>query len=87
MVRVGASDGRAVSYDYDAHGRLVGSRGGDDGGRRYGWDEDSGLLARVADADGVVEVDNTYDARGRVATQRSPFGRVSRYSYLPGRVT
>ena len=87
VVRVGASDGRAVSYDYDAHGRLVGSRGGDDGGRRYGWDEDSGLLARVADADGVVEVDNTYDARGRVATQRSPFGRVSRYSYLPGRVT
>ncbi len=54
VVRVGASDGRAVSYDYDAHGRLIGSRGGDDGGRRYGWDEDSGLLARVADADGVV---------------------------------
>ena len=36
VVRVGASDGRAVSYDYDAHGRLVGSRGGDDGGRPGG---------------------------------------------------
>ncbi|WP_314719894.1 DUF6531 domain-containing protein [uncultured Actinomyces sp.] len=87
LARVESCDGRAVTYDYDAVGRLVGARGGGDGERRYGWDEEAGLLARVTDADGVTEVDNTYDSRGRVATQRSPFGRVSRYTYLPGRVT
>ena len=39
------------------------------------------------DADGVVEADNVYDGAGRVLTQRSADGRVTRYSYLPGLVT
>ena len=34
-------------------------------------------MRRVVDADGVVEVDNTYNQAGQVLTQRSPFGRVS----------
>ena len=41
----------------------------------------------MIDADGVVEVRNTYDDKGRVVTQISPFGRVTRFAYLPGRVT
>ena len=87
IAAVRADDGRAVRYDYDDLGRLVRARGADRGERRYGWDEDSGLLARITDADGVVEVDNTYDEHGRVASQRSPFGRVSRYAYMPGLIT
>ncbi|WP_439691435.1 hypothetical protein ACRQ4B_10725 [Curtobacterium sp. SP.BCo] len=38
-------------------------------------------------ATGVVECKNTYDERGRVVEQRTPFGRRIRFSYLPGRVT
>ena len=87
IAAVRTDDGRAVRYDYDGAGRLVRARGADRGERRYGWDEDSGLLARITDADGVVEVDNTYDEHGRVASQRSPFGRVSRYAYMPGLIT
>lgn len=84
---VEASDGRVVAYTYDPLGRLVAVHGGPRGERRYDWDDAAGLLCRVTDADGIVEVDNTYDVRGRVSTQRSVFGRVSRYAYLPGRVT
>ena len=61
--------------------------GGDWGGGGYEWDEDSGRLGRVVDADGVVEADNVYDGAGRVLAQRSADGRVTRYSYLPGLVT
>ena len=35
----------------------------------------------MTDADGVVEVMNTYDADGRVVTQRTPFGRLVTFSY------
>ncbi len=86
IVRATASDGRRVEYGYDDLGRLT-SAGGPNGERRYVWGEASGLIEQVIDGDGVVEVHNGYDERGRVAWQRSPFGRVSRYSYLPGGVT
>ena len=72
---VEASDGRVVAYTYDPLGRLVAVHGGPRGERRYDWDDAAGLLCRVTDADGIVEVDNTYDVRGRVSTQRSVFGR------------
>ncbi len=84
IVAVRASDGRTVSFDYD-DGRLVAATG-PLGTRRYGWDE-AGLIASVTDADGVVEAANTYDEHGRVVRQRSPFGRITRFAYLPGRVT
>ncbi|PPI48668.1 type IV secretion protein Rhs [Rathayibacter toxicus] len=84
IVVVTASDGRRMEYEYE-HDRLVAATG-PLGSRRYGWNED-GLLASVTDVGGVVEVANTYDARRRVVTQRSPFGRVTRYAYLPGRTT
>ena len=80
-----ASDGRRVVYSYDEAGRLVGADR-PVGARAYRWDG-AGLLAEVVDADGVVEVSNTFDATGRVTGQRSPLGRVTRYAYLAGSVT
>lgn len=80
-----ASDGRRVEYHYDEGRRLV--RATDSvGSRRYRWNAD-GLIDRVTAATGVVECENTYDDRGRVVEQRTPFGRRVRFSYLPGRVT
>ncbi|WP_153038791.1 DUF6531 domain-containing protein, partial [Rathayibacter tanaceti] len=79
-----ASDGRRVEYEYDA-GRLV-AAAGPGGTRRYGWNA-QGLIESVTDAGGVVEVRNRYDAKRRVVSQTSPFGRTTRYAYLPGRAT
>ncbi|QWW19446.1 RHS repeat protein [Schaalia sp. 19OD2882] len=79
--------GRRVVYSYDEGGRLVEVRGGDGGARRYDWDDAGSVIWRIVDADGVVEVENTYDEAGRVCTQRSPAGRLSRYTYIPGGVT
>ncbi len=80
-----SSDGRRTTYTYDDTGHLVAATG-PLGTRTYQWN-DAGLLHAVLDADGVVEVDNTYDQHRRVLAQRSPFGRTTRYAYLPGRVT
>ncbi|PPF62151.1 type IV secretion protein Rhs [Rathayibacter tritici] len=79
-----ASDGRRVEYVYDA-GRLI-AAAGPGGTRRYGWNAD-GLIESVTDAGGVVEVRNRYDAKRRVLAQTSPFGRTTRYAYLPGRAS
>ncbi len=89
VVAVRASDGREVRYSYDEGGRLVGATG-PLGTRSYRWEDPASgaaLVTAVVDADGVVEVENTYDQHRRVLRQRSPFGRVTRYAYLPGRVT
>ncbi|WP_375433076.1 DUF6531 domain-containing protein [uncultured Friedmanniella sp.] len=85
LVAAAASDGRSVSYRYDEAGRLIAATG-PAGTRSYGWDP-AGLVVSVTDADGVVEVENVYDGQRRVVSQRSPFGRVTRFAYLPGRVT
>ena len=82
-----ARDGRRADFSYDSSGRLVGVTRSGGGARRYEWGEESGRIERVMDADGVVEADNAYDEAGRVVRQRSAFGRVSHYSYLPGGVT
>ncbi|KZX20517.1 DUF6531 domain-containing protein [Rathayibacter tanaceti] len=79
-----ASDGRRVEYRYDDD-RLV-SVSHPEGSRLYSWNG-AGLIESVTAASGVVEVVNEYDARRRVRTQRSPFGRVTRYAYLAGRAT
>ncbi len=84
IVAVEADDGRRVEFRYEA-GRLV-EVAGPLGSRRYEWGKD-GRIAAVIDADGVVEARNTYDDKGRVSTQVSQFGRVTRFGYLPGRVT
>ena len=79
------SDGRRVEYFYDDDGCLCEVKSGL-GSRTYVYNV-SGLLERVVSAAGVVEVENTYDVSGRVVSQVSQYGRVSRYTYLPGRVT
>ncbi|MDO5083338.1 MAG: polymorphic toxin-type HINT domain-containing protein [Arachnia propionica] len=85
VVAVVASDGRAVDYHYDDAGRLVevdapGRR------RRYRWD-DASRIVEVIDADGVVEVVNTFDEHGRVVAQLSPHGRRTRFAYFAGGIT
>ncbi len=80
------SDGRTASYRYDEHGCLVEVLRGGGASRRYDVDERARIVA-VVDADGVVEVRNEYDDDGRVVQQLSPFGRRTRFAYLPGRVT
>ena len=85
VVAASADDGREVRYAYDERGRLVAATTAQ-GTRQYRWD-DADLVVAVVDADGVVEAENTYDEHGRVTSQRSPFGRVTRFVYLPGGVT
>ena len=85
VVALVSSDGRRVDYRYDADGNLI-EAVSDAGPRRYEVD-DVGRIVRVIDADGVVEVDNTFDDEGRVIEQLSRFGRRTKFSYLPGRVT
>lgn len=85
ITAVGCSDGRHVSYGYDSASNLV-EVDGSAGTRRYKVDDD-GRVASVTDADGVVEVVNSYDDGGRVLEQLSPFGRRTLFGYLPGRVT
>lgn len=85
VVAATTGDGQAVAYRYDDQQRLI-AADGESGERTYRWGE-SGLIEAVVDADGVVEVENTYDEQGRVTRQRSPHGRISRYTYLPGNVT
>ena len=80
------SDGRRADYRYDDAANLVEVRRTDTT-RRYELDDDAGRIASVIDADGVVEVANVYDDEGRVVEQRSPFGRTTRFAYLPGSVT
>lgn len=88
IVGMRCSDGRAVRYRYDDAANLIDVEVGvgAQGRRRYELD-DRGRVVTVVDADGVVEVRNSYDDEGRVVAQRSPHGRRSRFRYLPGRVT
>jgi RHS repeat-associated protein len=74
-----AYDGRVLEYGY-ADGVLITA-----GDRRYRIDD--ARIVEVSDADGVVEARNTYDEGGRVRTQTSRFGHLTRFAYLPGRVT
>lgn len=85
IVALVSSDGRRVDYRYDEQRSLV-EAAAESGARRYDVDE-VGRIVRVIDADGVVEVDNTYDEDGRVREQLSRFGRRALFHYLPGRVT
>lgn len=86
IVAAETSDGRTATYDYDEHGHLVAVTTSA-GTRRYTWDVEQHLIVTVADADGVVEADNLYDAQRRVQTQLTQHGRTVRFTYLPGRVT
>ena len=80
-----ASDGRCVAFNYNSAGQLT-AASVDGVSRSYEWNNE-GLIVRVIDPDGVIEVDNSYNDQGQVIAQRSPSGRTSHYSYLPGGVT
>jgi YD repeat-containing protein len=84
IVALECSDGRRVAYRYDASHDLVAV---DAAGatRRYDVD-DAGRIVSIVDADGVMELENSYDDDGRVLEQRSPYGRRTQIGYLPGRV-
>lgn len=85
VIALACSDGRRATYAYDDAGNLVEAVGA--GGRRsYELDENARVVS-VTDADGVVELVNTYDDDGRVTEQLSPFGRRTQIFYLPGGVT
>jgi RHS repeat-associated protein len=86
--RVGAvrsSDGRRIAYSYDGAGDLV-AVDGPTGSRSFELGDD-GLIVAAWDPDGVLRFRNTYDDQGRVTTQESSFGRVTRFAYLRPGVT
>ena len=80
VVTLACSDGRGATYSYDAAGNLVEAQGAT-GTRTYELDDETGRVVSVIDADGVVELVNTYDDDGRVTEQLSPFGRRTRIMY------
>ena len=82
---VQSNDGSRVEYIYDEVGKLTGARTAA-GTRHYDYNEQD-LISAVTAADGTVEVENFYDALGRVRSQRYPHGVVRKYSYLSGGVT
>ncbi|MBD4652309.1 RHS repeat protein, partial [Xanthomonas citri pv. citri] len=85
LAKAVASDGRSVSYAYDSQGRLVEVTTRPDGVHHYQWD--GWLLSQVIDASGVAQCVNTFDALGRIRTQRDATGHLTRFTYLPGGVT
>ena len=48
---------------------------------------DAGLIREVINANGIVEVTNTYDELGRVVHQLTEYGREVSYTYTPSLVT
>ncbi|MGH3767927.1 MAG: DUF6531 domain-containing protein [Pseudonocardiaceae bacterium] len=85
LAAVRSSCGRHATYRYDERGDLAGVQR-PLGAVDYTVDE-AGRILEVIDADGVRACVNTYDDEGRVLTQRSPFGRLTRFHYEPGGVT
>ncbi|MCK9875497.1 DUF6531 domain-containing protein [Frankia sp. Ag45/Mut15] len=82
VVGVRTSDGRSVHYRYDDAANLIEASGGPGGPRTYR--AQAGLLLGIVDADGVELVQTHYDEAGRVISQRSPEGRLTRFSYSGG---
>lgn len=80
LVSVEASDGREVSYGYDANGFL-------DEVVRPGavtWaieNDTSGQVTRIEDPTGRTKVDNVYDEWGRVTSQVSHTGAETTFAY------
>jgi YD repeat-containing protein len=79
IARVVSSCDRTVGYRYDEQGDLVEVVSARQP-RRYDLDAD-GRIVVVWDADGVRLCLTTYDRRGRVRRQESPFGRTTTFSY------
>lgn len=72
--------GRAVSYAYDASGRLTRVTNPEGGLTEYAYDA-SHRMVSVKDARGNTKVTNEYDANGRVAKQTYADGATNLFAY------
>ncbi len=68
------SPARTVRYGYDGNGRLSSATDREDETTAFAYDGASQRLTTITDANGHVVVTNSYDAQGRVATQRDARG-------------
>ncbi len=76
-------DRRSVRFEYES-GRLAKVKDARDHHWRYHYDAD-GRLAKVIDPRGSVDVQNTYEADGRVTEQRDAVDAVTRFGWDPAR--
>lgn len=66
--------GRKVTYGYDDRGRLISVRDREGHTAAYSYDGEGSRLTSITDARDHVAVTNTYDAVGRVTTQKDARG-------------
>jgi RHS repeat-associated protein len=71
------SPARSANYGYDASGRLETVTDREGKTTTYGYDGTSARLATITDAANHVALTSTYDAQGRVATQKDARGLVT----------
>lgn len=72
--------GRTWQYAYDATSNLISVRDAAGGVTQYAYDANH-RMSSAADARGVVFLQNTYDARGRVITQKNARGFATTLGY------
>lgn len=72
-----ASPARTVTYQYDAQGRLWQVTDRESRTTTFGYDGTSQRLTTITDARGNVALTMTYNAQGRVATQKDAQGLVT----------
>lgn len=72
-----ASPARTTTYEYDANGRLWKVTNRESQTTTFGYDGTSQRLTTITDARGNVAVTMTYDAQGRVQTQKDGQGSVT----------
>lgn len=81
--------GREVSFDYDLNGRRLSSvTDRENNTTSYEYEGATHLLTSIIDGNGHVAVSNTYDAQGRVISQKDArgltTGQASAFQYNPG---
>ncbi|MDX8031923.1 RHS repeat-associated core domain-containing protein [Lentzea sp. BCCO 10_0856] len=72
-------DGRRVKFHYE-NSRLAVVKDARDNAWKYGYDA-AGLLTEVKTPKGFAEVLNTYDANGRVTSQKDAIGKETRFEW------
>jgi YD repeat-containing protein len=82
-----ASPARVVQFGYDASNRLNSATDRENKVTTYGYDGTSHRLATITDARSNVAVTNTYDAQGRVQTQKDARGLITGQQTSFGYVT
>ena len=80
------ADTPLMAAEYSYEGEYLTSVATNAGVRSY-THTDAGLIREVINANGIVEVTNTYDELGRVVHQLTEYGREVSYTYTPSLVT